>query len=74
MSLIVTLEAGDLPFPLRPLMSFESVYRNPVEWSGTMPEMDWIVTGQDGPMDAARRGDQRARTWTSTGASASATW
>ena len=27
-------------------MNFESVYRNPVEWSGTMPEMDWIVTGR----------------------------
>ena len=44
--LIVTLKAGDLPFPLRPLLNFESVYRNPVEWSGTMPEMDWIVTGR----------------------------
>ncbi len=44
--LVVTLEAGDLPFPLRPLLSLESVYRNPVEWSGTMPEMDWIVSGR----------------------------
>jgi FtsP/CotA-like multicopper oxidase with cupredoxin domain len=44
--LIVTLRAGDLPFPLRPLLNFESVYRNPVEWSGTMPEMDWIVSGR----------------------------
>ena len=44
--LIITLQAGDLPFPLRPLLNFESVYRNPVEWSGTMPEMDWIVTGR----------------------------
>jgi FtsP/CotA-like multicopper oxidase with cupredoxin domain len=45
-ALIVSLQAGDLPFPLRPLLNFESVYRNPVEWSGTMPEMDWIVTGR----------------------------
>ncbi len=44
--LVVTLQPGDLPFPLRPLLNFESVYRNPVEWSGTMPEMDWIVTGR----------------------------
>jgi FtsP/CotA-like multicopper oxidase with cupredoxin domain len=44
--LVVTLQAGALPFPIRPLMTFESVYRNPVEWSGTMPEMDWIVTGR----------------------------
>ena len=44
--LLVTLRVGDLPFPLRPLMSFESVYRNPVEWTGTMPEMDWVATGR----------------------------
>jgi FtsP/CotA-like multicopper oxidase with cupredoxin domain len=42
----ITLETGDLPFPLRPLMNFESVYRHPVEWSGTMPEMDWVATGR----------------------------
>ena len=45
--LTLTLEPGNLPFPLRPLMNFESVYRHPVEWSGTMPEMDWIVTARD---------------------------
>lgn len=45
--LVVTLHAGDLPFPMRPLLNLESVYRNPVEWSGTMPEMDWIVTGRN---------------------------
>ncbi len=44
--LMITLAPGELPFPLRPLLSFESVYRNPVEWSGTMPEMDWIATGR----------------------------
>jgi suppressor of ftsI len=44
--LTITLETGELPFPMRPLLSLESVYRNPVEWAGTMPEMDWIVTGK----------------------------
>jgi suppressor of ftsI len=44
--LAITLQAGDLPFPLKPLMNFESVYRHPVEWSGTMPEMDWVATGR----------------------------
>jgi suppressor of ftsI len=44
--LVVTLQTGDLPFPLRPLLGLESVYRNPVEWAGTMPEMDWIVSGR----------------------------
>jgi suppressor of ftsI len=42
----ITLETGKLPFPLLPLMNFESVYRHPVEWSGTMPEMDWVATGR----------------------------
>jgi FtsP/CotA-like multicopper oxidase with cupredoxin domain len=42
----LSLRVGDVPFPLRPLMQFESVYRAPVEWTGTMPEMDWVVTGQ----------------------------
>jgi FtsP/CotA-like multicopper oxidase with cupredoxin domain len=28
------------------MLTFESVYRNPVEWTGTMPEMDWVVTGR----------------------------
>jgi FtsP/CotA-like multicopper oxidase with cupredoxin domain len=45
--LAITLQPGELPFPMRPMLSLESVYRNPVEWSGTMPEMDWIVTGKD---------------------------
>ena len=42
----LSLQVGDVPFPLRALMQFESVYRAPVEWTGTMPEMDWVVTGQ----------------------------
>lgn len=44
--LVLTLQLGRVPFPLGPLMSFESVYRHPVEWTGTMPEMDWVVTGR----------------------------
>jgi FtsP/CotA-like multicopper oxidase with cupredoxin domain len=45
--LAVTLETTDLPFPMRPLFNLESVYRHPVEWAGTMPEMDWIVSGKN---------------------------
>lgn len=44
--LTIALETGELPFPLKPLMNFESVYRHPVEWSGTMPEMDWVATAR----------------------------
>jgi FtsP/CotA-like multicopper oxidase with cupredoxin domain len=45
--LLLTLALGNLPFPLQPLLNLESVYRNPVEWSGTMPEMDWLATGRE---------------------------
>lgn len=45
--LLITVRTGDLPFPMGPLLNLESVYRNPVEWSGTMPEMDWVVTGRN---------------------------
>ncbi len=41
------LRTRDLPFPLDPLLMWESVYRPPVEWSGTMPDMDWLVTGRE---------------------------
>jgi len=57
--LTITLEPGDLPFPLRPLMNFESVYRNPVEWSGTMPEMDWVATGRTARWILRERGTGR---------------
>jgi FtsP/CotA-like multicopper oxidase with cupredoxin domain len=43
----ITVNVGDVPFPLKPLMNFESVYRHPVEWTGTMPEMDWVATGNN---------------------------
>ncbi len=45
-TLVLALEPGNLPFPLLPMMSMESVYRNPVEWEGTMPEMDWVATAR----------------------------
>jgi suppressor of ftsI len=57
--LSITLEAGDLPFPLKPLMNFESVYRHPVEWSGTMPEMDWVATGKAARWILRERGTAR---------------
>ena len=57
--LSITLEAGNLPFPLKPLMNFESVYRHPVEWSGTMPEMDWVATGKAARWILRERGTSR---------------
>jgi FtsP/CotA-like multicopper oxidase with cupredoxin domain len=64
--LLVTLAVDDLPFPMRQLLSLESVYRNPVEWSGTMPEMDWIVTGRNARWllrDAATSRENMDITW-----------
>ncbi len=45
--LVLTQEVRDLPFPLRPLMQLDSAFFNPVEWSSTMPMMDWVVTGKE---------------------------
>ena len=45
--LVLDLEVGELPFPVGPMMRMDSAYFNPVEWSGTMPEMDWVVTGRE---------------------------
>lgn len=42
--LVLTLDVGDLPFPIEPLLALESVYVSPVEWTGTMPEMNGATT------------------------------
>ena len=44
---MLTLELGELPFPMGPLVRMDSLYFNPVEWSGTMPEMNWIATTRE---------------------------
>ncbi len=41
--LTLDLSPGSLPFPLGPMIRFESVYNHPVEWVGTMPDMDWLA-------------------------------
>ena len=42
--LLLTLEIGDLPYPLETLLNLDSIFFNPVEWSGTMPRMNWVMT------------------------------
>ncbi|MYK88899.1 MAG: multicopper oxidase family protein [Acidobacteria bacterium] len=42
--LLLTLEIGDLPDPLEPLLNLDRAFFNPVEWSGTMPRMNWVTT------------------------------
>jgi suppressor of ftsI len=45
-TLVLTLETSDLPFVTRQLMMLDSAYFTPVEWSGTMPHMNWASTGR----------------------------
>src|SRR5262249_45553764 len=42
--LTLTLRTGELPFALLQLLRLDLPYFNPVEWSGTMPMMDWLPT------------------------------
>ena len=43
-TLVLGLETRGLPFITRQLMQLDSIYFNPVEWSGTMPSMNWAST------------------------------
>jgi suppressor of ftsI len=45
--LVLTLRTKDLPFGLVQVMRLDTAYVNPVEWSGTMPMMDWLSSGKD---------------------------
>ena len=45
--LTFTLEASGLPFVVERLMRFDSAYFHPVEWSGTMPMMNWNSTSEE---------------------------
>ena len=43
--LTLTLKVQNLPFALEQLLQIETGFFSPVEWSGTMPMMDWLATG-----------------------------
>jgi FtsP/CotA-like multicopper oxidase with cupredoxin domain len=45
-SLVLTLETDGLPPVTRRLMQLDSIYFAPMEWSGTMPMMNWASTGR----------------------------
>ena len=45
-TLVLTLETRDLPPLTQRLMQLDSIYFAPVEWSGTMPMMNWAATGK----------------------------
>ena len=44
-ALVLTMEARGLPFFTRQIMQLDSIFFTPVEWSGTMPGMNWAATG-----------------------------
>lgn len=45
--LTARLEVDSLPAVVQQMMRFDAVYFNPVEWSGTMPMMNWATTGRE---------------------------
>lgn len=45
--LLLTLEVENLPLPVEQLMLYDWIYFNPVEWSGTMPMMNWLTTATE---------------------------
>ncbi|MEX2283785.1 MAG: multicopper oxidase family protein [Gemmatimonadota bacterium] len=42
--LAIRMESQNLPFVVDRFLRFDSVYFHPVEWSGTMPMMNWNAT------------------------------
>ena len=45
--LLLTLQLGDLPFGVMQMLRRDAMYSHPVEWSGTMPMMDWLPTARE---------------------------
>ena len=45
-TLVLTLATKNLPFVTERLMQLDSIFFQPVEWSGSMPMMNWAATGQ----------------------------
>lgn len=45
--LILTLEVRNLALVVKQMMGYDRVYFNPVEWSDTMPMMNWASTGRE---------------------------
>ena len=45
--LVLTLEVDNLPMAIEQSMNLDWIYFNPVEWSGTMPVMNWATSGAE---------------------------
>ncbi|HVH10119.1 MAG TPA: multicopper oxidase family protein [Gemmatimonadales bacterium] len=46
-ALVLTLRTSGLPFVTERLMQLDSIYFAPVEWSGTMPMMNWASSARE---------------------------
>jgi FtsP/CotA-like multicopper oxidase with cupredoxin domain len=46
LDLVMALDVDSLPAVIEQAMRYDWVYFNPVEWTGTMPMMNWAVTGR----------------------------
>ena len=47
LELLLTLQVQGLPLPVQQVMLYDWLYFNPVEWSGTMPMMNWLSSGNE---------------------------
>jgi FtsP/CotA-like multicopper oxidase with cupredoxin domain len=45
--LVLAVETKDLPFFTQQIMRLDSIYFTPIEWTGTMPGMNWASTGRE---------------------------
>ncbi|MEE8134934.1 MAG: multicopper oxidase family protein [Gemmatimonadales bacterium] len=45
--LVMTLRVDSLPLVIEQVMLWDWVYFNPVDWTGTMPIMNWATTGHE---------------------------
>ena len=45
-TLVLTLATNNLPFVTERLMQLDSIFFQPVEWTGSMPMMNWASTGE----------------------------
>ena len=46
-TLVLGVETNALPFFTQTMMRLDSIYFTPIEWTGTMPGMNWASTGRD---------------------------
>jgi FtsP/CotA-like multicopper oxidase with cupredoxin domain len=46
-ALVLSIETRNLPFFSRQMMQLDSIYFPPIEWSGTMPGMNWASTTEE---------------------------